>query len=538
MPAILQNILNKIKDWWKNFSMRQKVIIVVMTVVVISLIGSLTMFFSKPNWIVLKAANSDKEAQSIQKLLSENKIEYKQSSDGKTFSIKEKDSAQAQILLGTNDIASDGYNIKDVVNGSFSTTEADKKKKYRVFLEKKFEQQIEKMDGIAEADVNINVPNDDGTIIASKEEASAAVKLTFAAGSKNHEKMAASIAHYMAANLKNSTTDKITIIDNSGNTLFNGTEDNSETAKASSYQEVKENAEKLTAKKVKEILAHDNGMNSAIYDNVDVGVHLSMNFSQKNKVDYHYYVDKGQTQGYLDSSTETNSVNDGNTGGVPGTDTNKDDTTYVTNDNGKNHSESSSVTKDYLPSEEITTTNGEVGKVNYDDSSITIVATNFITYDEKTLKKQGKLKGISFDEFRAKHSERKKIKVSKEIVKAVSQATGIPESKISVVASEVPLFRENKNKRELTDYLQILIALLVFGLLGFVVFRTFKKEKEEEVAEEVSVDDLLKEQKEENLEDIGFNEKSEARVLIEKFVDENPDAVANLLRNWLNEDWG
>lgn len=131
-----------------------------------------------------------------------------------------------------------------------------------------------------------------------------------------------------------------------------------------------------------------------------------------------------------------------------------------------------------------------------------------------------------------------KIKVSREIVKAVSQATGIPESKISVVASEVPLFRENKNKRELTDYLQIVIALLVFGLLGFVVFRTFKKEKEEEVAEEVSVDDLLKEQKEENLEDIGFNEKSEARVLIEKFVDENPDAVANLLRNWLNEDWG
>ena len=29
-----------------------------------------------------------------------------------------------------------------------------------------------------------------------------------------------------------------------------------------------------------------------------------------------------------------------------------------------------------------------------------------------------------------------------------------------------------------------------------------------------------------------------ARKLIEKFVDENPEAAANLLRNWLNEDWG
>ena len=48
----------------------------------------------------------------------------------------------------------------------------------------------------------------------------------------------------------------------------------------------------------------------------------------------------------------------------------------------------------------------------------------------------------------------------------------------------------------------------------------------------------LLEMQEEELEDIGFNEKSEARVLIEKFVDENPEAVAALLRNWLNDDWG
>ena len=39
------------------------------------------------------------------------------------------------------------------------------------------------------------------------------------------------------------------------------------------------------------------------------------------------------------------------------------------------------------------------------------------------------------------------------------------------------------------------------------------------------------------LEDIGYSEKTETRILIEKFVEENPDAAALLLRNWLNEDW-
>jgi hypothetical protein len=68
---------------------------------------------------------------------------------------------------------------------------------------------------------------------------------------------------------------------------------------------------------------------------------------------------------------------------------------------------------------------------------------------------------------------------------------------------------------------------------------SLKKDQEEEVEEEVSVEDLMaqKQEEEEPLEDIGFNEKSEARLLIEKFVDEEPEAVANLLRNWLNDDW-
>ena len=39
------------------------------------------------------------------------------------------------------------------------------------------------------------------------------------------------------------------------------------------------------------------------------------------------------------------------------------------------------------------------------------------------------------------------------------------------------------------------------------------------------------------LEDIDLEAKSETRKMVEKFVDENPEAAASLLRNWLNEDW-
>ena len=125
-------------------------------------------------------------------------------------------------------------------------------------------------------------------------------------------------------------------------------------------------------------------------------------------------------------------------------------------------------------------------------------------------------------------------------VQMIAKATGFPASKITFVCHEVPHFIAEENTgRSITDYAQIIIAVLIFVLLGFVVFRSTRAQKEEEVETELSVESLLEATAEaqEALEDIGYNEKSEVRVMIEKFVDENPEAVAQLLRNWLNEDW-
>ena len=107
--------------------------------------------------------------------------------------------------------------------------------------------------------------------------------------------------------------------------------------------------------------------------------------------------------------------------------------------------------------------------------------------------------------------------------------------------SQQPEFVYDDSSISVTDILQIVLAVLIFALLGYVVFRSTQKAKEvEEVEPEVSVESLLQQTEEaekDNLENIGYQEKSETRRLIEQFVDDNPEAVALLLRNWLNEDW-
>ena len=147
---------------------------------------------------------------------------------------------------------------------------------------------------------------------------------------------------------------------------------------------------------------------------------------------------------------------------------------------------------------------------------------------------------MTWEEFKAANNKPKVVQVDESYVTAIANITGFPEKSISFICQEEPQFiDEIEEGRSITDYAQIIIAVLIFALLGYVVFRSTRSEKVEEIAPEISVESLLESTAEvqDSLEDIGYNEKSDVRLMIEKFVDENPDAVASLLRNWLNEDW-
>ena len=102
-------------------------------------------------------------------------------------------------------------------------------------------------------------------------------------------------------------------------------------------------------------------------------------------------------------------------------------------------------------------------------------------------------------------------------------------------AAETGSFFDN-----ITNYLMVLLTVLIAALLIFVIIRGTSPVEVTETEPELSVEDLLETTRDDTtaLEEIELEDKSETRIMIEKFVDENPEAVALLLRNWINEDWG
>lgn len=533
MQERIREVPKRILEWWGKFSVKQKTLIASVTVIVALGLAIAIKVLTTPTMVTIRTCADTKEAGQVKELLEGDGIDYDVSNDGLSFQVASSDEADAAILLGENGIPASSYDINNVFDGGFSTTEADKAKRYQVYLERQLEEQLEELDTVKGATVNLSMPIDDGTVLALNEDSYAAITLSLT--EEMDEEIAGGLAKWVATAIGNDSTDDISIMDTAGNILFAGGDSATSIGGASSQLSYKAKAENMVKSQVKDVVLGTN-----VYDSVSVGLNLNVGFSEEKITDHNYYVDGDAEHGPVASERIYEEESTGGVEGVPGTDTNDDDTTYML-ENGANSSQTISDTdRNYNTSERVTETTGGVGDVDYENSSITVVANQYRIYNEDALEASGELNGMTFEEFVAANRDKVKLDVDADFVQMVANATGFPQENIMVVAYEVPFFEYSDGGRDVFDYLPVIIAIAVMLMLGYVVFRSTRREQQLVAEEpELSVESLLESTKEaeETLEDIGFSEKSETRVLIEKFVDENPEAVASLLRNWLNEEW-
>jgi len=533
MADRIKGLLKKILDWWNKFTTKQKTYIIAAAAGVILALAIVITIVSKPQYVTLINCETTKEASSVKEILDGDGLDYTISDDGLLIKINSSQQSQANLLLGANDIQSSAYTIDNVTDGGFSTTEADKQKRYEVYLESRLAQDIiGKFNFVKSAVVDLYIPQNDGTLIAKEEESSAWV-LIDTDGHEMTSEQAAGLAHAVSVALGNKTDESIVLMDTDGNTLYSGADDYSVSGVASSQLSVKTQWENKIKSEVRQVV-----LGTGEYDKAEVAVNLNVDFSTYSETDHQYYVEDGQTQGYLSSErTYTSEAENGNQD-VPGTDSNGD-TEYVWKDNQTSSSQVEERERNYLPSEKITDKSTPGGTPQYSNSSISLALTNVNVVREENVKAQGLLDGITWDEYKLANSAREALEVEDSIYDMVAKATGFPKENISIVAFKENMFIDEEGLGiSATDIMTILLIVAILGLLLFVVLRSMKTEKEPEEAEELTVETLLQSQPESEIEDIGLENKSETRLMVEKFIDENPEAAAQLLRNWLNEEWG
>lgn len=537
MQERLKELLNKVIDWWKGLTVRQRTMIVCVGAAVILAFAILGTVLSRPRYTLLKECESASEAAQIKDILdSEGGYTYRISDDGLRVEVGTNQIGDANLLLAANNIVSPRYTIDNVTAGGMGITESDKQKRYVVMLQDELEHDfIGMFDAIKDATVILKIPEANGTLIAKEEESSASIALKIDGDFTSDN--AAFLARAVATALGNKSTKNISIIDTStGNMLYTGEEDYTVTYATNNQMAVKQQSEMVVGSKVKNALLGTNG-----FDDIQVAVNLAIDFSTKEITDHNYYAPENSTQGLLAEAHIYTSDSTAGPGDVPGTDSNDEPTTYVLDTNGEQSTSVSEEDYKYVPGETITKET-VTGIIDYTTSSAAVTAIDYNVITEEDAKRQGLLDAadLNWEEYKAANVGRTRIDVDPDLVNVVAMATGIPAENIAIVAYTENWFVDKDGLNiGASDIIVFVLILLILGLLAFVILRSMMREKApEEPEEELSVESLLESTPMNEIENIEVEPKSEERLVLEKFVAENPESAANLLRNWLNEDWG
>ncbi|MGN0497245.1 MAG: hypothetical protein ACI4GW_13550 [Lachnospiraceae bacterium] len=533
----LKKIQTRIVEFWNRFNSKQKTLIVSIAAAVILTLVALIVLLNRTTYVDLVTFDNTADAASAKSVLDESGIAYKVSGNGLSFTVDEKTEAQARLALGENNIATNANTDVDwALDNSMSTTDSERNLKQKILLQNQIGNDLELIEGVKQASVQITVPDSTNSILSSEKETTASV-LLITTGDFDSASVEG-VANYVATSLGNKTTNSVRIVDQSGALLFGGDNDVN-TAVGSAAQTVK-----ITNQVTENLQDQVRGLfvNSGIYNDAEVKANLDIDLDSTTINDEHHYTDdEEEDTGPLVEQYTYDAQNVDGTSGIPGTDSN-DDTVedYEIMTNTSANSSASVVKNVFHDSVTSTVTEKAVGTVNTANSTIAVVLLKYVIYDEAQMKKSGELKGTNFEAFQSEHSEQVALEVDEETYALVEKATGISPENIQIRAFEVPLFypKETSAVDTVTNYLQFLLAILIVALLCFVVFKGMKPVEVTELEPELSVEALLATTKEnQTLEDIEFSDKSATRQQIERFVDENPEEVALLLRNWLNDDW-
>lgn len=535
MADKLKEIPGKALEWWNKFTSRQKTIIIAIVAAVVFTFAILIYIFTREDYTKLGTYDSATSAK-IVSILESAGITPKVSADATTIEVLTNELSKAHLAIASEGVRPDGWpRYDDVVSMGMSVTSTDKQKQYADLLEQKMKAMFSTVTSIKDVTIMMTLAQNSGRLTGTQQES--AVQLQLTVTDDFTPKNAKALAKAAATCVGNATTANITITDQDMNILFAGGDDYSDMGIASSMQELQSQAQLKTTNQVKQVL-----LGTQQFDNISVAVHVAVDYEsyQRQVTEYYANPDRADQEGMIIERDTYNSESSGGVAGIPGTDANEEDyPSYVFTGDGGGESSSSEEHVVRQPNVSDTVYINPSGSIDYGNSSVSVAMIRYRVYNESSVRAQGLLDGITWEEFKEAHRESVRREVDSEYYQMVAHASGVSQDHVTIISYEEPIFYDKEGLSvSATDVVSIVMIILILALLGFVVLRSMgprKKAAQEE--EELSVEGMLQSTPESTVSDIDTEIKSETRQMVEKFVDENPEAAASLLRNWLNEDW-
>lgn len=542
MQENIKKTIDGIVDKWNGLTTKQKGYIIAIAAVLIVCLILAVFLATKTTW---KRLNQDPlsltNVYALKDELDNQSIKNRISNSETYIEVDEKQFDAAKRIVVESGVIDEGFTFSDALDSMGMGTTSEVKRQIMMQNKKsEMETALRAYNYIEKANVTLYMPNDTNFHLNAKDEPRAGVILT--TKTDLTQEQVESVLKYVKTSVKGLERKNIEITDNKGNVLFSG-EDNADGSVSANYRLEVEKRQNIENKA-------ENALQLPNFDSVEADASIVLDLDKKieNYEEYQSPFGIDQSKGPIlqQNASESSATNSGNANEPGLTNNGGAVTQYQTGTNSGSEAKSSDTSTQYGINKKTGTIEQTSGKVDFENSSITVKMLRSRYYREEELEIAGTIggdTGVTWEQYKDNimNQNLTGIAIDQQWIVAVSNATGIPQNNITILAYENPQFVDKSPTAAppISTYAMLGTLVLLIALLALGLIRKTAPAEITELEPELSVQAVLENynKTQEYVSPIDYDAESEVKSQIEKFVDERPEAVAQLLRNWLSSDW-
>lgn len=516
-----EGYLDQLKNLWAKLNTRAKIIIISAIILLIITFFILIFWGTQATYNPLFTNLNSQDAAAIVNRLKEQNISYRLTDDGSTIMVPANNVHEIRLEMAGEGLPTQGVVGFEIFNNSqFGTTDFERKVNYYRAVGGELSRSIKTMNGVAYARVQITAPKE-SLFVEEERSASASVLLKLDTGFQIKSDHVNSIANLVASSVQGLPRENVTIVDTAGNLL------SSLAGRDTNNQVSMEQSEMRNS--------FENGLRSDLHtmltkvlgpDNFAIQVRAKLNFDQK-EVESKTYTPVVDDEGIVRSEEIEEEVYEGDSSaamGVPGTESNipQYEQEAGNGQNTSNYEKTNTITN-YEINEKLERYVYSVGDL--ERLSVSIILDNSVSNDTVRKIENSVKAAIGYDQTRGDQ---------------INVSSMAFDDSLEQEMSEAEASAQAASRRKMYIYAALIALTLIIITVIIVILRrstateympgekldyTVGQELEGRSVEEEE-DKLTEEQK----------KRKKMRKELEDVVTQQPEDIAQLLKNWLIEE--
>lgn len=512
MTSALDSIKEQLNNYWSSLEKHKKRNLIIMIGLIVLVIVLATVMLSKKDYVVLYSGLSDSEAAEIYTKLKETNAQPKMEGRS-TILVPEEQEAELRMQMTMEGYPKSGFNYDLYLEGSsFGQTDDELQKRWMIQLQERLGQSIRFLEGVEDAVVTIAMPQSDSFVIRENEvPVTASVIVLPKRGHEITAQQAKSIEQLIATSVPGLDKENISIIDTQMNIL--NVEEASQSQTVSNQFQMQQQLEDRIKREIKDLLDPVFG-----YGRVKTSVNVRLNFDKKvtESITFEPVLDDAGI--IVSQEVLRERMNNITAGGIAG------ETNNTTQYPEYGQDVDSSSQKDHR-------------MINYEVNEI----------KEKIEQEQGSVEQLSIAVVIDSDAlDQQTIEGVRELVATAMgtdlERVAVQNWKFSTDAQQDLLDAfDGLQGRQAWISGPALIGI-IGGLILLIIIILIAYRNRERTTQELALelDETIEEPEEtfdlDHLMDIEESHQDRIKKQLDKFAEEQPEDIAQLLRNWLSED--